>query len=225
MHCANRSLGHPARFDAAPVILLISLLALCALVGTAHAAMVAHVPFSQSHSRPLTTSPGSASDAVVIRFLFEDAGGIDDLTTEVFDGFVFRAADAGQRFVIGAADDPEFDAFVARATNGLDDRLLHLVTGNQGGGGGSSDLESNRYRWPGAGGSVDLAGEVIQAVSLNIDYLAIDPTASTGQQNWAVSGRLVFHDVTPVPLPSALGLFAAALVLLSAQARKARTSR
>jgi len=200
---------------------LISLLLLVSSQFAA-AASVAHLPFSFSHDRPLTIPPSPASDAVRIRFLFEDPGGVDDPGTEIFDSYLFDATDAGRRVVLTADNDPEFDAFIARVTNGIDDRLLAIATGNNGGGAGFSNYESFMLKGPG-GPQADLFGLPVEALVLYISAIEVDPTAGVRDQNWSVTGRLAFHDSAVVPVPPAAALLASALVMLGLRLR-ARTT-
>jgi hypothetical protein len=188
----------------------------------ASAASVAHLPFSFSYDRPLTIPPSPASDAVRIRFLFEDPGGVDDPNTEIFDSYLFDAADAGRRVVLTADGDPEFDAFIMRVTNGIDDRLLAIATGNNGGGGGFSNYESSLLSGPGGPGA-DLFGLPVEAMVLYINAIEIDPSAGVRDQNWSVTGRLAFHDSAVVPVPPAAALLASALVMLGMRLRPRTT--
>ncbi|MGE0384637.1 MAG: hypothetical protein AB7Q97_07880 [Gammaproteobacteria bacterium] len=186
--------------------------------GAAQAAVVGTVAFSEAYELPLSAT-ATPSSALRLQFLYSiGPGGTSDIGTVVFEDFVFSEADAGRTVRLeGVADDPQFDAFVARATDGVDDDFRHDAIGVEGGGRGMIDLESQRiatpFPWPGP----DLAGIDVTALELFIAEITINPLAGFSQQNWTVSGELRFIAAVvpePVPLPAGLVPLAVALAAL-----------
>ena len=141
--------------------------------------------------------------------------GVTDLATVIFDGFEFFDGDDGRIVTLASnADDSEFQAFVAHATNGVNDDLRDSVIGNNGGGFGLLDIESPRIQAPLFALAPDLAGATITALALFIDAIVINPSAHEGELNWAINGQLRFIGTAPVPLPGGLLFAATALPLL-----------
>ena len=181
-------------------------------------AVVGKVSFSETHTRPISPSPISPSTAVTIRFGYSLApGGFEDLTTSIFDTLLLDESDALQTFTLASnADEPEFEAFIARALNGFDDDLRVIAIGNEGGGGGIISPESGILQKSYFSGAPDLVESTVTALELYIASIVIDPTAISGQVNWSVSGELRFLGeapiTTPVPLLPAWALLAATLL-------------
>ncbi len=169
---------------------------------------LATMSFDETYTLGLNGVPSTAID---LKFSYSfNPGGVTDPATIVFDGRLFTAADAGGTFELAsAADDPQLPAFLARATNGVDDDVRDDAIGENGGGVGLVSTESARlFRFFPSGGP-DLGGHRITSLELFIAELAIDPAAGT--PHWHVSGELRFVG-QPVPLPGGLVLFTSALV-------------
>jgi hypothetical protein len=181
-------------------------------------AVLGSVSFSEVYTRPSTTVPGLASSAVTVRFGYSlTPGDLEDLGTSIFDTLLLDETAGLQTFTLASTvDDPEFAAFIGRATNGFDDDLRAVAIGNEGGGGGKVGPESGMLIKTYNSAAPDLAGSTITALALYIAEIIINPLATMGQVNWLVSGELRFlgeaPDTTPVPLPPTWGLLALALV-------------
>lgn len=185
----------------------------------AAAALLGTVSFAETYARPLATVPSPPSTAITLRASYSiEVGELEDPDTSIFDTFVLDEAAALQTFTLAsAADDPEFTAFITRATNGINDELRIVAIGNQGGGRGSIDIESNFLTRAYASAGPDLVGSTISAVELYIAEIFIDPLATVSRQvNWSISGELRFVGeapiTTPVPLPPTWALLVLALV-------------
>lgn len=202
-------------------------LCLGGLCASAHAEVLGSFDFSEQYALPVGIGV-IPSTSITLQLAYSvGPGGLTDMTTLVFDGFEFVDGDDGRLVSLGSvADDAEFAAFVARATNGVDDDLRDDAIGNNGGGLGLIDLESQRIDAPLFVAVPDLAGASISALELFIGAIDINPAAGTGEVNWTVSGQLRFIGTipTPVPLPAGLPLLAAALPWLRAN-RNGRHSR
>lgn len=189
-------------------------------------AVVGTVSFSETYTRPVSTVPVPASNAVTIRFGYSVApGDFEDLGTAIFDTLLLDESAALQTFTLtSSADDPEFSAFLARATNGIDDDLRVIAIGNEGGGGGMVAPETTLLDKTYPGTARDLIGSTITALELHIAEIIINPAATFGQVNWTISGELRFigdaPTTTPVPLPPTWALLA--LTFLAPALRRRR---
>lgn len=164
------------------------------------------------------------SSTLIINFGYSiPPNGPEDAATAVFDSFTRVAGDDLRTLVLsGAGDDPQFPAFLARATNGLDDELRVSVIGNNGGGGGTIDLESNVLHTARVLSGPDLAGTTLTGLEAFISAIQINPRATSGEVNWSVSGELRFVGelAAPVPLPASGWLLASAGLLLARRRRR-----
>lgn len=203
--------------------------ALCALLSgflltpTTQAATLAVMDFSLQHHLP---SSGTASDSVSIRFSYSSQPrGLTDIDSLIFDSFVFGTNAAGGITTLTSnADDPNYSHFLSYLLSPAIDDIRVDIIGNNGGGIGQVGPESGLLHTPNGNGFTDLpANSFISALQLSINDITIDPNASNGQFNWAVTGQLqVIGGVTTVPLPAAAPLFGAATLLTLAASMRHR---
>ena len=190
-----------------------------------HAATtLAVMDFSFSHELP---SPATAANALSIRFSYSmQPGGLTDVDSLIFDALSFDGSAAGAVHTLtDNADDANYSNFLGYLLSPAIDDIRVDVIGNQGGGIGIVGPESSLLRTAqGAPFSGLPANSLISALQLSISQIDIDPSASSGAFNWAVTGQLrVLGEVAPVPLPGAAPLFgAAALLTLAVSARRHR---
>ncbi|MGE0861037.1 MAG: hypothetical protein AB7I01_20505 [Gammaproteobacteria bacterium] len=212
----------------------LSRLALVALLSTAaatsQAAVLGTVDFEQVYTLPV--GPGSEPPPppafLILRLGYSGTvGGLEDPTTSIFEHL--QILDGSAPFTVtlsSAADDPEYPAYLALGTNGQNDEVRFSVIGNEGGGGGYSDLESSfTAPLPGVPGP-DLVGFTITGIELFVAHVSINPTAGFGEEAWRISGQIRVLGDAPatVPLPGAAWLLAGALPLLARRRRAADVS-
>lgn len=190
--------------------------ALMCSAATSHAAtLLATVAFSETHT---LSSASVESTAIDLKFSYSLApGGLTDLSSVIFDGHLFTAADVGQTFVLSLSDPspaPGLAGFLARATNGIDDDLRDDAIGNNGGGVGLVAPESSRLIPAVPAPGPDLKAHTVTALELFIAELFIDPNAGSSLPHWHIGGELRFiGEASPVPLPAAWLSFASATAL------------
>jgi hypothetical protein len=119
-------------------------------------------------------------------------------------------ADVGQTIYRDAAD-PQFAAFVANLTNGIDNFCVFSTAGSS-----SASNESGIFGGVLGGNGIDLAGFQIDKVGLRVDSLAIVSPGSNpnGDGQWTdTSGQIsfLFAGVRAVPEPSTYAMALAGL--------------
>jgi len=119
-------------------------------------------------------------------------------------------SDVGQT-IYRDATDPQFAAFVANLTNGIDNTLVFNTSGA-----GSGSTESGIFGGVLGGNGIDLAGFQIDKVGLRVDSLSIVSPGSNpnGDGQWTTtSGQFsfLFEGVSAVPEPSTYAMALAGL--------------
>ena len=130
--------------------------------------------------------------------------------SDPFLPWLLTNSDVGQT-IYRDATDPQFAAFVANLTNGIDNTLV-FNTSNA----GSGSTESGIFGGVLGGNGVDLAGFQIDKVGLRVDSLSIVSPGSNpnGDGQWTdTSGQIsfLFEGVRAVPEPSTCALALAGL--------------
>jgi len=179
---------------------------------------VAHVNFSGT---------GSGINAIVNSLSPQfgyGAGGFFPLTSILFDQVTLTSSDVGKTFVITAQNDPDFNGFVQKLTNGQSDLMCFTNAGIH----RLVTFESNFFDPlpPGSNG-VDLQGFAIGSITLTVDSLIFDSPGSNPHGN-GIWTDITFNGtiaVYTVPEPSILHLLGVAgTILFRASARRVSTS-
>lgn len=121
----------------------------------------------------------------------------------IFDDIKLSADKVGTTFTVTRENDPHFDYFASRLTDGSNDHIyaIELVTGATGWREEAGSWRESSFLWLTDGH--DLAGYDLTAVNMHLDSL----TASGG----SFFGFVTFSfEGTPVPEPTCLGVFATA---------------
>lgn len=128
--------------------------------------------------------------------------GFEDPTSTIFDNILLSASDVGKTFVVSAANDPNYNAFVAGLTDGNDtyvDYELSFNNFNSIASGVSSEKKLFFAPLP-PGNGIDLQGYSLDSIDLRIDSVTIDPT------DFAIQTTILIDPISTAPEPSAAAL-------------------
>ena len=201
-------------------LVTFGLLQIISQVVSAQPLTVAHVNFSGTGS-----GINAIVDSLSPQFGY-GAGGFFPLTSVLFDQITLTSSDIGRTFVITGQNDPDFNGFVQKLTNGQSDLMCFTNTGIH----RLVTFESNFFDpLPPGNNGVDLQGFVIGSITLTVDNLIFDSPGSNplGNGIWTditFNGTIGVYAVPEPTVFALLGVAGAIFLRASAVSRSKRGS-